>query len=203
MSRSNVSVGVRRATLESTTDAVLQGVPDWFLPEGFAFPFPGIPVTHTVYIAEFAARRDFEGFGPILSWDAAAPLVDWNDGGRVEVDWSVSGGVLFGDRATSVTRTEEARYSELGAFAMLGLADPPPPTLTVAPPLSYARSGTATAPTIGASLGLSYSIDRFSIGAGYRWERYSDVIDGGFAEEEEEDRTIDGPYFKMSLGFGG
>ena len=41
------------------------------------------------------------------------------------------------------------------------------------------------------------------LSAGYRWERYFDVIDGGIAERKSYDRTIDGPYFKIAVGFGG
>jgi hypothetical protein len=41
------------------------------------------------------------------------------------------------------------------------------------------------------------------VGAGYRWERYFDVLDVGYDEAEDADRTIDGPYFKLSVGFGG
>ena len=58
-------------------------------------------------------------------------------------------------------------------------------------------------PLLDVALGLSYKVDRFSIGAGYRWERYFDAIDGGVTAHQDEDRTIDGPYFKLSVGFGG
>ena len=38
---------------------------------------------------------------------------------------------------------------------------------------------------------------------GYRWERYFDVLDVGYDKAKKYDRTIDGPYFKLSVGFGG
>ena len=72
---------------------------------------------------------------------------------------------------------------------------------TVDPPIH--RTGDVTVPTFGASLGLSYSIDRVKIGAGYRWDRYQDAIDGGFEEAKRYDRDIHGPYFKLAIGFGG
>ncbi|HEX5776341.1 MAG TPA: hypothetical protein VFX95_06640, partial [Caulobacteraceae bacterium] len=65
------------------------------------------------------------------------------------------------------------------------------------------RSEDVTVFTAGATLGLAYSIDRVRIGAGYRWERYFDVLDGGYNQAKDADRTIDGPYFKLSVGFGG
>ena len=70
-------------------------------------------------------------------------------------------------------------------------------------PVSISRSRSVTVPTAAAALGLSYKVDRFSIGAGYRWERYFDVLDVGYDEAKDADRTIDGPYFKIAVGFGG
>jgi len=70
-------------------------------------------------------------------------------------------------------------------------------------PIESHRTDSVTVPVVNLGLGLSYTIDRVSIGAGYRWERYFDVLDGGFEESEDVDRTIDGPYFKVSVGFGG
>ncbi|HEX5777098.1 MAG TPA: Lpg1974 family pore-forming outer membrane protein, partial [Caulobacteraceae bacterium] len=70
-------------------------------------------------------------------------------------------------------------------------------------PIDISRSEDTTVPTAGVSLGLSYAIDRVRVGAGYKWERYFDVLDGGFDTHEDADRTIDGPYFKIAVGFGG
>ncbi|HEX5777179.1 MAG TPA: Lpg1974 family pore-forming outer membrane protein, partial [Caulobacteraceae bacterium] len=76
---------------------------------------------------------------------------------------------------------------------------------TSLPPVDIAesRSKSANVPMVEAALGLSYEIQRFKVGAGYRWERYFDVLDAGADEHQNADRTIDGPYFKVSLGFGG
>jgi hypothetical protein len=97
-----------------------------------------------------------------------------------------------------------ARAYEATSFA--SVAGSGPPTLvsaTVAPPIDLQRSEHVTVPVLDLSLGLAYRIDGFKVGAGYRWERYFNAIDGGFTEKKEEDRTIDGPYFKVSVGFGG
>jgi hypothetical protein len=58
-------------------------------------------------------------------------------------------------------------------------------------------------PLLGLELGLSYEIQRVKLSTGYRWERYFDVLDAGFDNERDADRTIDGPYFKIAVGFGG
>ena len=50
---------------------------------------------------------------------------------------------------------------------------------------------------------MANEVGRLKLGAGYRWERYFDVLDVGNAKDKDADRTIDGPYFKLSVGFGG
>ena len=129
------------------------------------------------------------------------------DAGRLDLDWSVAGGVAFGKQKTSVAASQVARSHEIthvGVLTILGNTGKP--TLlgtTVAPPINIERSEDVTVPMVDVSLGLAYTVDRFSIGAGYRWERYFDAIDGGFEKASDADRTIDGPYLKLSVGFGG
>jgi outer membrane receptor protein involved in Fe transport len=201
LSRSKVSAGIRHARLESTTKARLFGTPDWSIPEGLYLP--GYLATHSVFDARIESRREFEGFGPTISWEAAFPLLSGNDG-RVDVDWSLGAGLLMGDRETEISGTELTYYYELTAFELLAPTGPPLPTSTTTSAFTLpSRSDSVTVPTYAASLGLSYSVGAFSVGAGYRWEHFADVIDGGYTAEQEEDRTIDGPYFKLSLGFGG
>jgi outer membrane receptor protein involved in Fe transport len=195
--RSTVSMGLRHAKLESSTNALLQGVPDWFVGDIF------VESTHTRYQATLNAERSFEGFGPIAAWDASYSMLD-GDFGRVAVDWGINGGVLFGDRSASVQMEEEATTATFPTFALaLGSAAPTLTPAPVAAPIDTSRKSGATVPVLGASLGLSYKAGGFKVGAGYRWERYMDAIDGGIEEEREADRTIDGPYFKIAVGFGG
>jgi hypothetical protein len=204
LNRSAVSAGLRYADLESTTHAVFRGIPDWNLVEGFATPFPGTPATHTRYDGEIDAQREFKGMGPIMSWEASYSVLGNPEMGRLGIDWSVGGGVLFGRQTTSIEGTEKASYFETGVFALIGLSDPAgPATVTQTPLDRISRSKSVTVPTAALSLGLSYDVDRLKVGAGYRWERYFDAIDGGFTEHKSYDRTIDGPYFKVSVGFGG
>jgi len=199
-----VGAGIRYAQLRSDTRTVLRGVPDWELEDGFFYsPYP---TPHHVYTGATDARREFEGTGPLLTWDAALRLFDGGSAGQVDIDWSVSGGVLFGKRSVDVTSTEEDIFIERNGFELLvaGYTTPPSPIYHDVTTTGFSRSeDSVAAPVAGASLGLSYSIGGFTAGAGYRWERYFDAIDGGFSEAKDVDRTIDGPYFKLSLGFGG
>jgi hypothetical protein len=112
----------------------------------------------------------------------------------------VSAGALFGTQRTSVSGGEEGAYWDNQKYGDF----PEPATSRTSTPLDIApRSKSVTIPVLDASLGLAYKVDRFSMGAGYRWERYFDAIDGGIVEHKSYDRTIDGPYFKVSVGFGG
>ncbi len=206
LSRSVLSGALRYAELESATLAAFRGNPDWNIPEGVGFPPPnGQPSTHTEYQGEFRADRSFEGIGPVISWDAAYPVFAFGNGGSVDISWSLSAGVLFGDQDVNIAGSEQATLFQTNFFTVIGLsAEYPIPIPQETPePLDIQRSKSVTAPMAGGSLGLSYQVDRFSLGAGYRWERYFDAIDGGVTEPSKKDRTIDGPYLKVSVGFGG
>jgi len=204
LNESTLSAGVRYADLESTTAAQIFGRTNWDYPLAAKYldSFPpriGGPFEHDRYEAAFDAVREFKGAGPVLNWEASAPLLGNTDVGVLGLDWSLTGGALFGKRETTITGEETAEHFSFATEDRLRL----PTSTTPLPPIAVHRSEDVTVPVFGASLGLSYSVDRLSIGAGYRWERYADAIDGGFDEAQEEDRTIDGPYFKISVGFGG
>jgi outer membrane receptor protein involved in Fe transport len=206
LSQSQVSGGVRFAKLKSRTDASVYGIPDWYVPEGFYYlPF----VTHTLVNVDTSAERSFEGAGPVVTWDAALPLLNLGETGKVSLDWSLSGGVLFGDQESAISTKVKTRYYEITptdlliAYSQTGERTVLPAEIVEDDPAETARTEGATVPLAGASLGVAYRAGAFSVGAGYRWERYFDAIDGGFEEADGVDRTIDGPYFKIAVGFGG
>ncbi|HEX6861006.1 MAG TPA: TonB-dependent receptor [Caulobacteraceae bacterium] len=198
---STVALGLRYAKFTSTTEAAMNGVPDWHVPEGWAkyvfSPQEQYKSSHKQYRANLVSHREFAGFGPTLSWDAAHRLFGNEEAGHVDVDWSVTGGVLFGKQKMSVSGTEEAGYT-IHLFPETTLQP-----LTAVPLDAPSRTTSATVPMLDLSLGLSYEVGRFKAGAGYRWERYFDVLDVGYDEAKDADRTIDGPYFKIAVGFGG
>jgi iron complex outermembrane receptor protein len=186
---STVSLGLRYAHLASDQGVELFGIPDWDVPSG-------VDVTSTAHRYRLSADvdHDFEGVGPVISWEASKTLFDRDELGAIDLDWAVGGGVLFGRQKTSVTGEEKTEYLEGYSNVVVD---------THITPVAISRSDSATVPTLGASLGVSYSVGGASIGAGYRWERYFDAIDGGYSQSDTFDRTIDGPYFKLSVGFGG
>jgi hypothetical protein len=153
------------------------------------------------YIGTFASEREFKGAGPTLSWEASRPLWGNEDAGSLDLDWTVTGGALFGRQKTTVNESEGSDYFN-AIYPSKGwiLTDLPPPTQT---PFSRASSKDVAVPFVDLSLGLSYQVPGVKIGAGYRWERYFNVLDAGFTDHKSYDRTLDGPYVKIAVGFGG
>jgi len=196
-SHSKVSAGLRYAQLKSTTATTMDGIPDWNLPEGWV----KYPTTFHHYQASASAERDFEGLGPETSWEAAQRLLGSDEAGHLDIDWAVTAGVLFGKQETTVSGRQAAGYFNDKYLTLVQANVLPPLTST---PLAIApRSKSVTVPVLDLSLGLAYEAGRFKVGAGYKWERYFNVLDGGYAEHKDVDRTIDGPYFKIAVGFGG
>jgi len=200
--RSVVSAGLRYANFKSTTRVSMDGIADWDLPEGwfkYSAYSPQYAAHHHHYRADITAQREFTGTGPTISWEAARQLFGNEEVGHLDVDWSITGGVLFGKQKTETLGTEGSSYFS-GKYSVEVAARPQPVTAPVDVP---DRSTSVTVPMIDLSLGLAYEVGRVKVGAGYRWERYFDVLDVGYDEHKDADRTIDGPYFKIAVGFGG
>jgi outer membrane receptor protein involved in Fe transport len=190
-----LGLGLRYARLRSHTEAAMSGIPYEYLPEGWFLKY----THHTRYEAALRADREFKGMGPLLTWDAAEPLMGNDDTGRLSVDWSVRTGALFGKQKTSVKGEGAAQYfSSIYWFDRSNVGDPQPLDINLP-----TRTKSKTVPMVDLSLGLSYEVQRIKVGAGYRWERYFNALDVGYAEPKSADRTIDGPYFKIAVGFGG
>ncbi len=192
-SSSTVSLGLRYASFASETHAEIRGRPDSYMaPENSA----KYPQHHTQYIWSADAERSFEGAGPVLSWEASKRLFGEDAAGHADIDMSMSAGVLFGRQKAQINDEGHSVYNYSDVVYMI-------PTRTELPSREWSRNERATVPTFAATLGVSYGVDRVKLSTGYRWERYFDVIDGGVAEGRSLDRTTQGPYLKLSVGFGG
>jgi hypothetical protein len=139
----------------------------------------------------------------MLSWDASRRL--WGDeaAGHLDADWSLGGGVLFGRQSTSLTGTEDSSYYLSDVVDVLSRSATAPAYVAPTKHIDVRRSASATVPVVDLSLGLSYEVERIKLSTGYRWERYFNVLDTGLSTREKADRTIDGPYLKIAVGFGG
>ena len=212
--KSTVSAGLRYAQFKSTTRWAANAQTDWSVPDGWQLGFlgPQYQTSFTRRHVTVAAEREFSGMGPVLSWDAAMPV--WGDDhtGHLDVDWSVTAGVAFGKQEMDLSGEDktELHQGDLGQRVQYS-SDRSKETIirtipvvdTDVTPIDIHRIEDVTVPLLDLSLGLSYEVGRVKVGTGYRWERYFDVLDAGYAEAKKYDRTIDGPYFKIAVGFGG
>jgi hypothetical protein len=198
--RSNLSAGLAYADLHSSADISIHARPDFTWPAMIVQPSPPpFPTAHVHRLqAELQARRGFRGAGPALRWDGSLALLGNEETtGRINVDMSLGGAVLFGKQKN---RTRENLF---GVYAGGYFLD----TTTIIESYDthslFVRDKSVTIPEANASLGLSYELGGLKVGTGYRWERYFKAIDAGIDERKTYDRQFDGPYFKVSLGFGG
>jgi hypothetical protein len=193
---SSLMAGVRYGDFGASTRLDTTGVPDMNLPDGWFFKY----MNNHFYRTDLTGTSEFKGLGPTLTWDASRRLLGNDRDGHLDVDGEITGGVLFGKQHSTLLGTEVSTYySGSYLFDWPNLAADPPVRTNVA----EKRSSSATVPLLGLKLGLSYEIDRIKIGTGYRWERYFNALDVGIDEKKEADRTIDGPYLKIAVGFGG
>ena len=197
--RSEISAGLRYAKFESQSRMTIDGVTEMYIEPVLDIKYPDMHFN--VFSMALDSESEFEGAGPTVSWASSTRLAGDERGGHADLDWSVGGGVLFGKQSvTSVERRGgEYVYPSPVPFGVPLRENLYPDT----PLIERQRTDDVTAPTLSLSVGLSYSIDRVKISTGYSYERFFDVIDGGVDEARSFDRTVDGPYLRLSLGFGG
>jgi len=197
---SKLSAGLEFADLHSSADIALHARPDITVPTMITLPVtPPLPTSHVHRVqAELQARREFQGAGPAVHWNGSLGLAGNEEtAGRIGVDLGLGGAVLFGKQRTHNRERLLGAYSRGNLWDLITLTDSYD-TTTV-----RVRDKSVTVPAANASLGLSYELGGLKVGAGYRWERYFKAIDAGLDSRKTYDRQFDGPYFKVSVGFGG
>jgi iron complex outermembrane receptor protein len=195
--KSMLALGLRHVELNSTARMAMDGVPDRFVPDFYGVNILTGPQPHrTLYRTTLDSERGFEGVGPSVSWETSARLFGDDESGHVDLDWTVTGGVLFGKQTADSSEDRFARY-------YISIAERIPTVTLYDDVVPRHRADDVTVPNLSLSLGLSYSIDRVKVSTGYSYDRFFDAIDGGYTESQTFDRTIHGPYLKLSLGFGG
>jgi outer membrane receptor protein involved in Fe transport len=192
---SSLSVGLRVAKFESSVSGEVNGISDLYVPDGWLGYFS----TFQHYMGSFDGDRKFEGAGPTLSWEASKRLLGAEGAGHLNLDWMLTGGVLFGKQKTTITGADGGEYVRM-RYPRAGIGALPAVPVTVR---DRTAAEDAMVPVVDLSLGLSFNVPGVKLSTGYRWERYFDVLDAGFTEHKSYDRTIDGPYFKVSVGLGG
>jgi hypothetical protein len=189
-----LGVGIRGAKFKSTAFTQMVGVPDHYVPSEFHnLPPSGPQPYHTIYRTALTSAREFQGAGPSVDWETSVRLWGDEERGHADLDWTASGGVLFGKQSV------DSREDRLGDYYYGTFATP---TVLYNTPVERHRSDSATVPNLSLTLGVSYTVDRIKVSTGYSYDRFFKAIDGGVDTHASYDRTIDGPYFKIAIGFG-
>ena len=193
--RSVLAAGLRYASFASTSHVGMDGIPDSVFPTAIGTKYGTQHWTH--FLTEIDSSRDFEGAGPAVSWEAQGRLWEGERAGHVDLDWKIGGGVLFGKQ------TNESREERYAIYTQSEGLKYSTETVRYDEAIPRSREDDVTVPNLTLELGLSYEIDRIKVSTGYSYDRFFDAIDGGFDEAKRYDRTIQGPYFRLSVGFGG
>jgi outer membrane receptor protein involved in Fe transport len=204
VSASNLTFGLRYAKFNSSASTVMHGRPDLYFPSNqFIYENGSItkyPAHFHRFSADLNSGSEFEGAGPSLAWEGSVPVVGNPDGaGQFGLDIGVGGAVLFGKQKMQVHGERRGDYAN--GFGINSL--PQKYDTLYDTPVSISRSKSVTVPAVRANLGLSYTVGSVKLSGGYRTERYYKAVDAGYTERKVFDRSFDGPYFKVSVGFGG
>lgn len=123
------------------------------------------------------AKRSFVGVGPMISWEASAPISDM-DGGAVSLDWGANVAVLFGRQKATGVLVYDDGYA-----------------------LETARSRNVTVPAVGGFAGLSWqpADSGLRVAFGYKVDAYFNALDGGVFQRVQVDRIQHGPFLKIGI----
>jgi hypothetical protein len=202
-SESQAVVGLRYASFKSTDIVGTNGIAGSYI---VASPTSSTGVrSHNHYAATLRSERKFDGAGPSLSWDGSVRLAGSEADGHADLEWILGGAALFGRQTAE---SVENRVGTNWRSTNPAFADPITLQKYTATTLYNAavprrRTKSVTVPNLSLALGLSYTVDRVKVSTGYSYDRFFNAIDGGVEEHKSYDRTIQGPYFKLALGFGG
>ncbi|HUJ02726.1 MAG TPA: hypothetical protein VLW75_03745 [Rhizomicrobium sp.] len=181
-----LSAGVRYAQFNSRTSLNLHSVT------------PNVPSSYYLFNAGFQAKRKFTGIGPAISWDASANLAGNETDGAISLDWGVNGALLFGRQRTKVQHHKTATYQEYSAKYYFYPAYRYTVYHTAASP---SRSKNVTVPNLGGYAALSLRYSNAKVSLGYRADYFFGAIDGGIDASKKEDRSFNGPFASISIGF--
>ncbi len=133
--------------------------------------------TSTKYFATTGAARltrSFVGVGPMISWEASAPISD--DG--FAIDWGAEVAVLFGRQKTRLAVVYNDGYS-----------------------YSTERHRNVTVPEVGGFMGLSWTCPDApaKVTFGYKVDALFNLYDGGFQTARDSSRITHGPFLKVGV----
>lgn len=163
----------------------------------------GLDVHSLFYLTKFGhgdnyvrtdADRDFHGIGPMLSWEASAPLVGRTETGEITLDWAANAAVLFGKQNVRATEKGAAHQQVYVSYYLHHYAQTANTVLQ--------RRKNVMVPDLGGSLAASFRLSSAKVSIGYRADFFFGAIDGGIATSKRENRGFYGPFASISIGVG-
>jgi hypothetical protein len=151
------SVGIRYAQFNSRSDALLNFT------------------TGTKYATgsgTSVVSRSFHGIGPMISWEASAPISDEG----FSLDWGAEAAVLFGRQKLRFEVAYTTGYSTGGE-----------------------RHRNKTVPEVGGFMGISWNCPDAKFSLGYKVDAMFNVLDGGLITGGNVDRITHGPFVKVGV----
>jgi hypothetical protein len=190
--KSVFSAGVRVVKLNESAQGHLTA----FLSAPAKYP----PPQEVVHKADFVVSHSFNGIGPSVSWDGAAPFAGTLSEG-FSFDWGANAAILFGRQKTSVAlRTKDTRYYVGHGYPLYTSGTTKVLSQSTETPL---REKTVIVPNLGGFAGLSWRLSRAKVSIGYRADFFFGAIDGGLAASQKDTRGFYGPFATVSVGIGG
>ncbi|HEY4124049.1 MAG TPA: hypothetical protein VGM36_05510 [Rhizomicrobium sp.] len=122
-------------------------------------------------------QRSFVGVGPMISWEASAPISEM-EGGGISLDWGINAAVLFGKQKARGLLVYDDGYA-----------------------LETSRSHNVTVPEVGGFAGLSYhpADSGLKVSFGYKVDAAFNALDAGVFERIQVDRIQHGPFVKIGF----
>ena len=193
-----IGAGVRFAQFETRAKAELNSDPHYNMPSPLHWPTDLYNKYGDVYDGTTHEARSFHGIGPEGRWDSSLPVLGNETGGEITIDWGVNAAMLFGKQTAQIHRdVSEKKCPGFNGFAAVNCT---PLYSTTA---DFARSKSVTVPNLGGYVGLSARYQNAKISLGYRADEFFNAMDGGQDTAKKYDRGFYGPYFNLSIGFGG
>ena len=121
--------------------------------------------------------RGFHGVGPMISWEASAPIDDANG---LSLDWGANVAVLFGRQTNKIRAFYSGSSTGYGGTGHRG----------------------KTVPEVGGFAALSWHCPDMNsaVSLGYKVDAWFNVLDGGFANHLDASRVMHGPFLKLAIG---
>jgi hypothetical protein len=203
-----LSGGVRLARFSSHSDVKVRarlGISFYKTPVFYGL-VQNLTTTFNTYYFHGSSDRSFHGVGPILSWRASAPLAGTTERGQLDLDWGITGAILFGRQMAHVSHETAKRTFKGGQSTSIptGVYGGSEYTHYFTQyrnnPPAQNRSRSVTIPDIGMNVGLSYRIESTKVSFGYRAEYLFGAMDTGVDIRKTSDIGFHGPYATISIG---